>query len=67
MDERVERSIDQRPVLRPGVGLRSVRRPVGGLGERFGVQVSQMLGVAEYHSGAYSHTYSEERRRQRRR
>src|ERR1700680_2941534 len=54
MNERVERGIDKRPVLRPGVVLGSPRRLAGGLGERFGVQVSQMLGAAEHRSGAYS-------------
>jgi hypothetical protein len=53
MDERIERGIDQRPVLRPGVRL-MIRRPARGLDERFGVQVSQMLGAAEQRSGAYS-------------
>jgi hypothetical protein len=54
MDERVERGVDQRPVLRTGVLLRLARRRLaGGLGERFGVQVGQMLSAAEQRSGAY--------------
>ncbi len=51
MDERVEGGVDQRSVLRTGVRL---RRLAGGLGDRFGVQVSQMLGADGQRSGAYS-------------
>ena len=51
MDERVERGGDQRPVFRTGVLLLSRRgRLAGGLDERFGVQVGQMLGAAEQRS-----------------
>jgi hypothetical protein len=57
MNEGVERGIDQRPILGAGVLLRlgsrkpaGVRRPAGGLGGRFGVQVGQMLGAAEQRS-----------------
>ena len=53
MDERVEGGVDQRPVFRPGVRLVLSRRPARGLGERFGVQVGQMLGAAEQRSEAY--------------
>jgi hypothetical protein len=57
MDQRVERGIDQRPVLGTGVCLGRLRRQARGIGERFGVQVGQMLGAAEQRSGAYS-TYA---------
>jgi hypothetical protein len=57
MDERVDRGIDKRAVFRPGVRLVRRRRPARGIGERFGVQVGQMLGAAEQRSGAYS-TYA---------
>jgi len=51
VDERVERGGDQRPVFRTGVLLLSRRgRLAGGLDERFGVQVGQMLGAAEQRS-----------------
>ena len=51
--ERVERGGDQRPVLGARVLLwrrRRVRSLAAGLGARFGVQVGQMLGVAEQRS-----------------
>jgi hypothetical protein len=57
VDERVERGVDERPELRTGVGLVFRLRPARGLGERFGVQVGQMLGAAEQRSKAYS-TYA---------
>ncbi len=50
--ERVERGGDERPVLGAGVLLwrRWFRSLAAGLGRRFGVQVGQMLGVAEQRS-----------------
>lgn len=51
VDQRVQRGGDERPVFRTGVLLRrGCRRPAGGLGERFGVQVGQMLGATEQRS-----------------
>ena len=51
VDERVERGGDERPVFRTGVLLLGRRRRLtGGLGERFGVQVGQMLGPVEQRS-----------------
>ncbi len=51
VDERVERGADERPVLGTGVLPGRWRgRLTGGLGERFGVQVGQMLGAAEQRS-----------------
>ena len=52
MNELVERGVNERPVLRTGV-LLWPRSLAGVLGERFGVQVGQMLGAAEQRSGAY--------------
>ncbi len=51
--ERIERGGNQRPVFRAGVlllGRGRVRSLAAGLGRRFGVQVGQMLGVAEQRS-----------------
>jgi hypothetical protein len=51
MYEGVEWGSNQRPVFRAGVLLRGrVRSLAAGLGRRFGVQVGQMLGVAEQRS-----------------
>jgi hypothetical protein len=51
--EGVERGGNERPVLGAGVLLwrrRRFRSLAAGLGRRFGVQVGQMLGVAEQRS-----------------
>src|SRR6202158_6281188 len=61
------RPIPWPPPVTSAVLPSSSRGTVGNLGERFGVQVAQLLGAAEHRSARIDRCVSEERRSQRRR